>query len=231
VWTLAVDIGGTGVKASVLDLHGAMLTDRVRVETPVGRPPAALIQAVATLVRQLPPFDRISVGFPGAVGAGRILTAPNLRHDAWLGLDLAAALSRRFRKPARVSNDVVLQGLGVIARKGVELVITLGTGLGSALYLEGLLVPQFAIGHYPFREGETYADQLDHAALKRVGPRKWNRRLVRALGTLPALVHYDHLYVGGGNAKKITLPLGRRTTIISNDAGLRGGIELWRNGA
>lgn len=105
------------MKASVLDAHGAMLADHVRVETPVGSPPAALIRALVRLIRSLPAFDRISV--------------------------------------ARVSNDVALQGLGAIARKGVELVVTLGTGVGSALYLEGLLVPQFAIGAHTFRKGDV----------------------------------------------------------------------------
>ena len=228
VWTLAIDIGGTGVKAAVLDPRGVMLVDRIKIDTPVGHPPSVLITAVATLTRQLPPFDRISVGFPGAVGAGRVLTAPNLGHEAWLGYDLATALARRFRKPARVANDVALQGLGVIRRTGVELVVTLGTGVGSALYLEGLLVPQFAIGHFLFRKGETYDGQLNNRALDTVGARKWNKRVGKAIETLQQLVRYDRLYVGGGNAKKVSVRLDGRTSLVSNSAGLRGGIELWR---
>jgi polyphosphate glucokinase len=229
LWTLAIDIGGTGVKASVLDTAGVMLVDRIKLDTPVGHPPAAMLTTVAMLTRQLPPFDRISVGFPGAVGAGRVLTAPNLRHEGWLGYDLATALARRFRRPARVANDVALQGLGVIRRIGVELVITLGTGVGSALYLQGLLVPQFAIGHLPFRNHETYNEQLNIDALETVGTKKWNERLGKAIKALRQLVCYDHLYVGGGNAKKVSAALDNRTSLVSNSAGIRGGIELWRD--
>ena len=223
--TLAVDIGGTGVKASVLDPAGALLADQAREDTPVGEPPDATIDVVARLAQELPAFDRISAGFPGSVGAGRVFTAPNLKHRAWLGFDLAGALGQRFGKPARVANDVALQGLAVISRTGVELVITLGTGVGSALYLDGLLVPQFSLGG---DDKGPYNDRLNRAALEEIGPERWNRRLGKALATLRDFIHYDRLYIGGGNAKKVTIDLDIRTTLISNEAGLRGGIALWR---
>jgi polyphosphate glucokinase len=228
-WTLAIDIGGSGVKASVLDEAGLMQAERVRVPTPVGQPPRALLNALAGLTRRLPDFDRISVGVPGAVGGGRVLTAPNLRHPAWLGFDLAAALAHRFRKPARVENDVTLQGLAAIQEDGLELVVTLGTGLGSALYLDGRLVPQFGLGHHVFRKGSTYDEQLNQAALDEVGKKKWNKRVQEAIQSLPSLVRYDRLFVGGGNAKHLGFTLDARTTIISNECGIRGGILLWRD--
>src|SRR4029450_12815344 len=116
--TLAVDIGGSGIKASVLDPRGRMLVDRVRVPTPVGRPPRGVIEALAKLVAPLPAYDRIAVGFPGVVRKGRVLTAPNLGHPGWAGFDLARALTARLGKPARVANDADLQGLAVVRGRG-----------------------------------------------------------------------------------------------------------------
>ncbi len=227
-FTLAIDIGGTGLKASVLDARGDMVVDRVRVETPTGRPPSVIIDALATLAQPLPPFDRISVGFPGVVHEGRILTAPNLGHPGWKGFDLARALATRLGKPARVINDADMQGLAVIKGRGVELVITLGTGFGTAVYLDGRLAPHLELAHHPFRKGETYEEQLGNAARKKVGTRKWNRRLRRAIERLHALMHFDHLYIGGGNAKKVNFAPDPDTTVVSNEAGIRGGIALWR---
>jgi polyphosphate glucokinase len=226
--TLAIDIGGSGLKASVLDEAGTMLVDRVRVDTPVGRPPEAIVEALARLVAPLPPFDRISIGFPGVVKDGRVVTAPNLGHDGWHGFDLARAMRMRLGKPTRIVNDADMQGLGVVKGQGVELVITLGTGFGTALCLDGRLAPHLELAHHPFRKGETYEEQLGNAARKKVGGRKWNRRLRRAIPYLRALVHFDHLYIGGGNARKIRFKPDPDTTIFSSEAGIRGGIALWR---
>jgi polyphosphate glucokinase len=228
-FTLAIDIGGSGLKASVLDEHGKMIVPRVRVETPVGRPPAEIVAALAALVAPLPPFDRVSVGFPGVVRKGRIVTAPNLRHHRWQGFDLAQALARRLGKPTRVANDADMQGLAVIKGTGIELVITLGTGFGTALYLDGCLAPHLELAHHPFRKGESYEEQLGNAARKRVGNKKWGSRLLRAIENLRALVHFDHLYIGGGNARKVGFTPDADTTIVSNEAGIQGGIALWRD--
>lgn len=227
-WTLAVDIGGTGIKASVLDDRGALLAAKVQVKTPVGEPPRRLLRALAGLVRTLPRFDRVSVGFPGAVADGRVLTAANLYHRGWIGFDLGGALGALFRKPVRVANDVALQGLAAIRGQGFELVITLGTGLGSAMYLNGLLVPQFSLSRYPARPHLTYDALLNDLALKERGVKKWNERLEEAIGTLRWTVYYDHLYIGGGNARAIRFRPGPQVTIISNEAGIRGGIALWQ---
>src|SRR5215510_10254532 len=102
--TLAIDIGGTNLKASVLDEAGSLMVDRVRVKTPVGAPPEALVAALVELVEPLPAFDRISVGFPGVVRHGVVLTAPNLGNDGWKGFKLAEALTAKLGKPTRVLN-------------------------------------------------------------------------------------------------------------------------------
>jgi polyphosphate glucokinase len=227
--TLAIDVGGSGLKAAVVDETGRMLTERVRVATPVGSPPAEVVRVLARLVGPLGAFDRVSVGFPGVVRGGRVLTAANLDHASWKDFDLATALTRALGRPVRVANDADVQGLAAIAGKGVEMVVTLGTGFGTGLYLDGRLAPHLELSHHPFRKGETYEEQLGNAARKRVGNRKWNRRLRKAIRALRGLTTFDHLYIGGGNARKIDFELDPDVTVVANDAGLRGGVALWRD--
>jgi polyphosphate glucokinase len=213
----------------VLDEAGRLLTERVRVDTPVGSPPRGIVDVLARLVAPLGAYDRVSVGFPGVVRMGRVLTAPNLDNKGWKGFDLAGALSRALGKPVRVANDADVQGLAVIAGKGVEVVVTLGTGFGTGLYLDGRLAPHLELSHHPFRKGETYDEQLGNAARKRVGTRKWNRRVQKAIRNIRALTSFDHLYIGGGNARKIDFELDPDVTIVSNDAGIKGGVALWQD--
>jgi polyphosphate glucokinase len=226
--TLAIDIGGSHLKASILDDTGAMLAEPVRMDTPVGSPPPEIVEALVGLVAPLAPFDRASIGFPGVVRNGRVLTAPNLGHEGWSGFDLAQAMSDKLGCEVRVLNDADMQGLAVIAGKGVEVVVTLGTGFGTAIYVDGRLGCHLELAHHPFRKGETYDAQLGNRARKRVGNRKWNRRVGRAIRNLRTLTTFDHLYLGGGNAKKVMLELAPDVTIVSNTAGIAGGIALWR---
>jgi polyphosphate glucokinase len=221
-------VGGTGLKAGVLDEAGKMLTARVRVETPVGQPPAVIVNSLVTLVRPLPPFHRVSVGFPGVVRGGVVKTAPNLGHQGWTGFDLATALGKVLARPVRVINDADMQGLAVIRGRGLEMVCTLGTGFGTGLYLDGQLAPHLEISQHPFRKGETYDQQLGQAARKRVGNSRWLRRVLKAFETLRTLTNFDHLYVGGGNAKLLDFKLPPNITVVSNEAGISGGIHLWR---
>jgi hypothetical protein len=125
--TLAIDVGGSHVKASVLDTKGRMLHERVRVDTPKKITPQQLVGLIAKLAPTLPRFDRVSLGFPGVVRHGVVLTAPNLGTDRFRGFNLARALERRLGKPVRVENDADVQGLAVVKGKGVEMVITLGS--------------------------------------------------------------------------------------------------------
>ena len=116
---LSIDIGGTGLKASVIDEKGKMLAPRQRLETPHPCPPALLLKMVGELAKPLPAFDRISIAFPGVVRDGKVLTAPNLGTAAWAGFPLAAEISKRFgKKPAKIVNDAEMQGLGFIKGKG-----------------------------------------------------------------------------------------------------------------
>ncbi|HEY9668457.1 MAG TPA: ROK family protein [Coleofasciculaceae cyanobacterium] len=226
--TLAVDIGGSGVKAIVLDEAGHAITERNRVQTPQPPKPNAVIDAITQLTAGQGEFDRVSVGFPGVVSSGITKTAVNLDPD-WVGFDLATTLSQRLGKPVRVLNDADMQGLAAISGKGVELVVTLGTGFGSALFVDGRLVPNLEMGHHPFRKGETYEEQLGRAALDKAGQQKWNNRLGKAIATLEHLFNYDYLYIGGGETKKITIDLPPNVKVVPNINGLLGGIALWRD--
>lgn len=227
IQTLAVDIGGSGIKVMVLDEEGNPVTERERQDTPAAPTPEAVL-AIVTKLAENKIFDRVSVGFPGVVRLGIAETAVNLTPE-WQRFDLKTALSDRLGKPTRVINDADMQGLGAIAGKGVELVITLGTGFGSALFVNGQLVPNLEMGHHPFRKGETYEQQLGRAALDSQGKKKWNARLDTAIATLQNLFNFDALYIGGGNTKSITLELPSHIKIVPNVSGLLGGIALWKD--
>ena len=224
--TLAVDIGGSGVKVMVLDDRGDPLTERSRLKTPQPPKPKAIINAIVSLAEKQPDYQRVAVGFPGVVQQGITKTAVNLDRD-WIGFDLAKTLSQRLDKPVKVANDADIQGFGAIEGRGVELVLTLGTGFGSALFINGKLVPNLEMGHHPFRKGETYEEQLGRAALEKEGKKKWNNRLEKAIATLEHLFNYDTLYIGGGEAKNIEFKLPKNAKIVPNIAGLLGGIALW----
>ena len=225
--TLAVDIGGSGIKVMVLDPQGNPLSDRQRLKTPKPAKPEDVIDTILTLAKSQE-FDRVSVGFPGVVQNGLIKTAVNLDKD-WLQYDLATSLTQLLSKPVKVANDADIQGFGAISSQGVELVITLGTGFGSALFINGRLVPNLEMGHHPFRKGETYEEQLGRAALEKEGKKKWNDRLEKAIATLNRLFSYDFLYIGGGETKNIKFDLPSNAKIVPNVSGLLGGIKLWEN--
>ncbi|WP_088240866.1 ROK family protein [Calothrix rhizosoleniae] len=225
--TLSVDIGGSGIKVIVLDTKGNPITERERLETPKPPKPKPVLDVITQLTASQGDYERVSVGFPGVVRQGTVETAVNL-HPDWIGFDLATALSKNLKRPVRVVNDADMQGLGAITGKGVELVITLGTGFGSALFVDGKLLPNLEMGHHRFRKGESYEEQLGRVALEQVGHNKWNKRLGKAIASLYHLFNYDYLYIGGGEAKKINVDLPPNVKIIPNITGLLGGINLWR---
>ena len=238
--TLAIDIGGTGLKASVLDRAGALVADRVRVDTTYPCPPQTLVDDLAALVAPLPPYDRVAAGFPGMVRAGKVLSAPHFvtAHGpgsdvvaslvtAWASFDLAGALAARLGKPTRVANDADVQGAAVVRGVGLELVVTLGTGVGTAFFYHGQLMPHMEFAHHPLHKDDTYNDQIGERARKSVGTARWNKRVRRAIATMRALCFFDHCFVGGGNARRIEGDIAPDVTVVDNTAGLLGGIKLW----
>jgi polyphosphate glucokinase len=225
--TFAVDVGGTGVKGLLLDYRGKPLSERKRVDTPQPATPDAVLAELDGIAQQLGAYDRVSVGFPGVVKRGATLTAHNLSPQ-WIGYDLQKVLSRRWRKPVRVCNDAAVQGFAAIQGKGVELVITLGTGFGSSLFTEGHLVPGLELAHHPWRKDKTYEDYLGKRGLAKYGRKRWNKFVAKAIESLEALFNYDQLYIGGGNAMKIDFELPKHITRVPNEDGLLGGVALWR---
>jgi polyphosphate glucokinase len=238
--TLAIDIGGTGLKASVLDEAGQMDCDRVRIPTPYPLSPQKLVTVLEDLIKPLPAFDRVSAGFPGMVRGGRILSAPHFVSPdgpggtpapklvaAWGRFDLESELSRITGKPTKVANDADIQGAAVVAGKGFEAVLTLGTGVGTAFFFDGRLLPHFEFSHTPFRKGNTYNEELGEAARQSVGNRKWQKRVAEAIDTFRTLTFFDHCYIGGGNSARVTFDLPADVTLVDNRAGLLGGIKLW----
>jgi polyphosphate glucokinase len=237
---LAIDVGGTGIKCSVLDPAGHMEHDRVRVETPYPLSPKVLLATISDLVRPLPSFDRISLGFPGMVRDGKILTAPHFLSRrgadgtpdpalvaAWRAFDLQGALATAYAKPARVANDADLQGAAVVTGDGLELVVTLGTGVGTGLFYQGRLCPHLELAQHPLRNTKTYNEVLGEAARKKAGDAKWSKRVRLMIATLHTLLYWDHLYLGGGNAERVKGDLPDGVSRIDNAAGILGGIRLW----
>jgi polyphosphate glucokinase len=238
--TLAIDVGGTGLKAALLDEEGRIIGERVRVETPYPCPPNRLVSELCELSSQVPPFDRVSAGFPGMVRAGVVLEVPALSRArlggpldpdlarAWSGFDLASALEEAFGRPVRLANDADVQGCAVARGQGLEFVITLGTGCGTAIFWQGQLLPHLELSHGPFRNGETYDEQLGDLTRQQIGNQRWRRRVRRAIDAFDAMLLFDHLYIGGGNAKHMHEDdLGQKVTIVPNLAGILGGIKLW----
>lgn len=225
--TLSLDIGGTGLKAGLLDETGQMIGNSARVETPHPAPPESIVPALVGLAHCLGAFDRVSVGFPGVVHGTTILTAPNLGTETWAGYDLGGVLAERLGRPVRLHNDATVQGLGVIAGKGVECVITLGTGFGFALYTNGRLAPHLEMSQHIIRGKKTYDEYLGVAALHKVGKKRWRRRVHKMLVQLRTVVNWDTLYIGGGDARVIDFALPADIHIVSNDAGITGGVRLW----
>jgi polyphosphate glucokinase len=227
--TLSIDIGGSGLKAMLLDAAGKPISERQRVLTPVVSTPRAVLEKLDELLKLLSAFDRVSVGFPGVVKHGVTILSANL-HPDWANFPLQEKLSERWQKPVRVGNDADVAGYGAIQGDGVELVLTLGTGLGSALFTSGHLSPNLELAHHPWRKkGQVYEDYLGRRGLDRYGKARWNDFLQAAIRQTATTFNWDHLYLGGGNAKKILFVPASNVKIISSETGILGGAMLWRD--
>ena len=239
--TLSFDIGGTGLKGSVLSRHGELMHEPVRTRTPYPLSPTLMVDTLTRLAVGLPPFQRISAGFPGMVRGGRVLSAPHFispdgpggepspqLEKAWHNFDLQSALSLALGRPCRVANDADVQGAALVKGDGLELVITLGTGVGSAVFWDGKLAPHLELAHHPLSKGgRSYNEVLGEAARQKAGNKKWNARLARTIDVLRGLVFYDHLYIGGGNSHRVKIDLPPDVSLADNTAGILGGIRLW----
>jgi polyphosphate glucokinase len=224
---LSIDIGGTGIKACLLNRDGDLLEDYKKIATPESPGPENVLHVIMMLASQFGEFDAVSAGFPGYVRDGVVYTAPNLDTISWHGVNLNFLLEQKLGRPARVVNDADLQGLGFAEGGGLEMVMTLGTGFGTALMLNGVLLPHLELAHLPVTKSKDYDAWIGEVALQKVGEKKWNRRMEKVLHTFRTVVNFDKLYISGGNAKKLTIPLRPNEKIVNNREGIRGGARLW----
>ena len=225
---LAIDIGGSGLKAALVAADGTMLSDKQRIDTPYPCPPKVMVEALCDLVSPLSGFDRIAIGFPGVVRDEHVVTAPHYGTEEWAGYPLSSVMSQRLGcVPARMINDAEMQGLAAIQGKGLELMLTLGTGAGTGLFRNGALMPHLELAHHPVHKKKTYNQYVGKHARKKAGNTRWNKRVAKVIDILHGLLNYDHLYIGGGNARHIDFDLPANVSLVSNKAGLEGGGPLW----
>ncbi len=225
---LTIDIGGSNVKATVLNNNGDFIEDYQRLPTPDPATPGKVIDVIKQLVTNFTEFDKISVGFPGYVKDGIVKTAPNLGTLQWAEFNLAKNIELLLGKPTIVINDADLQALSISSGKGVEMMITLGTGFGSAILNNGILLPHFEIAHHPVTKNKDYDEYIGEDEYKRIGKKKWNKRMQRVLEILKVVVNYDILYISGGNADKLDFKLDDNIFIVNNRDGIKGGAKLWQ---
>ncbi len=224
---LSIDIGGTNIKACILSPKGKLLTDFTKIPTPKKSTPKAVLSCIKELTKNLTDFEKISIGFPGYVKAGKVQTAPNLAENKWVNVDLAQQVAALFNKPVRLINDADQQGLGIVSGKGLEIVFTLGTGFGTAILFDGELLPHLELSHLPINKHDDYDDFIGDRGYHKVGKKKWNERLQYIIEIYKTVFNYDKLFIGGGNSNEINFDLEKNIKLVSNKDGIKGGAKLW----
>ncbi len=242
--TLCIDCGGGGIKASVVDPFGHLVAPPLRTPTPYPLPPALLVKTAADLGARLPPADRVTMGMPGMIRHGRVIATPHYvtKHgprskvvpelvEEWSNFDMRRALEGALDRPALVLNDAEVAGAGVVTGTGLEMILTLGTGLGNAVFDNGVLAPHAEISQALVRWGMTYDDYIGEHERLRLGDGHWSRRVRRVMDSLRPVYLWDRLYLGGGNSKRLVTtdrnPLPPEVVIVQNDAGIFGGVRAW----
>ncbi|HXB07651.1 MAG TPA: ROK family protein [Puia sp.] len=224
---LAIDIGGSHIKGTILDPQGQQQTDYKKFVTPPQPTPAAVLDMILQTAKDMPEYGKVSVGFPGYTRNGIVYTAPNLFTDHWKEIPLGQQIADALKKPVRLVNDADQLGLGVVSGKGFELAVTLGTGFGTAVLFDGYLLPHLELAHHPISKGRDYDEYIGAKALDEDGKVKWNERMEKVLKVLKTVFNYDRLYIGGGNVDKLKIPLEPNIHIFSNLDGIKGGAKLW----
>jgi polyphosphate glucokinase len=242
--TLAIDCGGSGIKGSVLDEAGTMRTHPIRVPTPYPLPPDRFVATLGDLAARLPVPDRATVGMPGMIRHGVVVATPHYVTrsgprtkvdpelvDAWASFDARAALGQRFGVPTLVLNDAEVHGAGVVAGAGLELVLTLGTGLGCAMFDGGTLAPHLELSQAPVRWGLSYDTYIGEHERRRLGDAFWSRRVRTVVEALRPVFVWDRLYIGGGNSRHLRpeqlARMGDDVVVVPNTAGIIGGVRAW----
>jgi len=215
---LAIDVGGTNVKVLASG-------QKEPIKIPSG--PKMTAKKMVREVRQATKdwnYSLISIGYPGPVVHGHPLCNPHNLAGGWVGFDFRKA----FGRPVKIVNDAAMQALGIY-RGGRMLFLGLGTGLGSAMIVDGILEPM-EVAHLPYKKGRTYEDYLGIRGLERLGKKKWRRHVADVAEELKNALEADYVVLGGGNAKLLkTLPPGCR--LGDNSTAFTGGFRLWDEAA
>ena len=203
-----------------------MASEKLREQTPERFTPAQLLALIERMAAQMPPYDRVAVGIPGIVHRDVVYSLPASKSRAFKRFELGVRLSDRLGVRSRITNDAAMHGLAAIRGDGLEMVITLGTGLGTALFIDGVLS-----AHYQTLPGQDEPfSPYGKAALKKLGRARWEKRVRDLFDQLRGITNYDRLYVGGGNAERLRGEMPSRVTRIDSEAGLLGGYRLWEWG-
>ena len=211
---LVIDIGGTHVKFTATGRNKPL-------EIPSGpqMTPRKMVAAVRTATAGWK-YDVVSMGYPGPVVHGHPVSEPHHLAPGWVSFNFRKA----FGRPVKIVNDAAMQALGSY-RGGRMLFLGLGTGLGSAVIVDGMLEPM-ELAHLPYKKGRTYEDYVGLAGLKRLGKRRWRHHVADVVNQLKAALQADYVVLGGGNAKLLKkLPSGTR--LGENANAFRGGYRLW----
>ncbi len=212
---LVIDVGGTNVK-----ILASGKTEPRRFPSGRTMTPELMVTEVKKLAKGWK-YEAISIGYPGIIKQGRIVTEPHNLAPKWVGFDFAEA----FGRPVKIMNDAAMQALGSY-REGIMLFLGLGTGLGSALVVEGKVMPM-ELAHLSYRKG-TYEDYVGIRGFDRLGLKKWQKNVFYGAERLIAALHPDDVVIGGGNAKKLKkMPDGCRAG--DNGNAFIGGFRMWAN--
>ena len=242
--TLSIDCGGLGIKASILDGRGTMHVHPIHVPTPYPLSPARFVETLIGVANALPKAQRATVGMPGMIRHGVVVATPHYitvkgprsriepeLKAAWAGFDAQSALSSALGLPTLVLNDAEVHGAGVVAGSGFEVVLTLGTGLGCAVFDGGQLAPHIELSHAPVRRMTTYDTWIGEHERRRLGDAFWTRRVRTMVEELRPVFLWDRLYLGGGNSRRINAVqierLGDDVVVVPNTAGIVGGVRAW----
>jgi len=214
---LAIDIGGNHVKASVFGRR-----EMRQFESGPTLTPRRMVASVHALTGDWT-YDAVSIGYPGVVLHGRVAVEPHNLGSGWVGFDFRKA----FGRPTHVINDAAMQAIGSY-EGGRMLFLGLGTGLGSAMVMDGVVAPM-ELAHLPYKKGRSYEDWVGERALKRLGGKKWRRTVIEVVEQLSTVLQSDYVVIGGGNARKLK-ELPQTARLGSNDFAFLGGFRMWHHG-
>ncbi|MGE5420719.1 MAG: ROK family protein [Chloroflexota bacterium] len=211
---LVIDVGGTHIKVSSSE-H----LEPIKIKSGSSMTPEKMVSDVKEKTREWH-YDAITIGYPGAVIHGHIASEPfNLEHG-WVGYDF----EKNFNHPVKIINDAAIQALGSY-KGGRMLFLGLGTGLGTALIIDGVIEPM-ELAHLPYKKGHTYEDYIGLRGLEKYGKKKWRRKVNEVTEKLRIALEADYVVLGGGNARLIKeLPTG--TILGNNSNAIAGGIRMW----